>query len=191
MHEKPDRDWDCSLCEYTTRTEKYLQSHMAVKHLGFKQRKKKIPVINAKNSRPALERKQCSVCEKYVTKMTLHEKLHGSDIVKCSYCDFETKLDSYLRKHIITKHSTREKEECKVCHKFVHGMKAHMELHNSEEDTFKCQSCSFTSRHKSVLRYHMKAHTGEVFKCEHENCNHTTAIWSNMKKHVVAVHSTQ
>ena len=108
-------------------------------------------------------------------------------ILHCQYesCDFKTKLQPYLNKHIRTVH---EKLPCVTCGKLVpkSRMKTHMTIFHTEnsQKPFNCEFCGKGFATKVTFQEHTNIHTGErPYKCDFENCNKTFASSGNMYMH--------
>ena len=108
-------------------------------------------------------------------------------ILQCQYesCDFKTKLQPYLNKHIRTVH---EKLPCVTCGKLVpkSRMKTHMTIFHTEnsQKPFNCEFCGKGFATRVTFQEHTNIHTGErPYKCDFENCNKTFASSGNMYMH--------
>ena len=123
----------CGLCQEILNSRKETNKHINDVH---------------RNKRP--KNIICELCGKAFTKEN-HLKTHlGSKkckesdrpILHCNLCNFQTKFQPYLNKHIRTVH---EKLSCTMCGKLVpkSRMKTHMTIFHTENDAkpFMCKIC--------------------------------------------------
>lgn len=108
------------------------------------------------------ERRICDLCAKSFNKRILilqhmkkvHLKLRSFD---CTVCKLRTFNEGNLKNHML---QHKSKTECKICHKFVANMKAHLRCHVK----VKCSICSKTLSKNSLLMHLKRVHDNEKSK---------------------------
>ncbi|KAF2897635.1 hypothetical protein ILUMI_08547 [Ignelater luminosus] len=104
-------------------------------------------------------------------------------LFKCDKCDFNTKQESSLEKHMLI-HSNERPFVCEVCNcgfKQRYGLKRHMRIHTGETP-YKCKECDSSFKQNEALKRHMRIHTGEKpFKCPH--CDYSATQKKNLELH--------
>ena len=96
----------------------------------------------------------------------------------CSHCKDTFKSNHNLKLHIRV-HTDDKPYVCKECDmKFrqIPHLKGHAKTHHSSNaflDSFRCQLCEKSYRHKHMIKYHMEAeHQDKTYSCE--KCNFTS-----------------
>ncbi|VEN59782.1 unnamed protein product [Callosobruchus maculatus] len=140
----------CEICGYTAKRKHNLKGHM-LKH-------KDQGVVMHK----------CSLCKfqtKYKEALSRHKRLiHTDDKVhQCPHCDYQAKIVSYLKKHLL---QHKDPSELKL---------------------YKCSYCNIATKTISQRNSHMKiAHSPPKFQCA--VCGHKTRGKNNLKNHILRNH---
>nr|VZI32373.1 unnamed protein product [Spirometra erinaceieuropaei] len=156
-HLRSHYDFQCQICDYTSRTEGRLKRHMKDFH-------SEVPPEN------------------FSGKIT---KLSKPKFQKCKQCDFiaETKTDYWSHQRL---HIKEERQlNCPHC-PFVTEYKHHLEYHirnHLGSKPYKCSKCNYECVNKSMLNSHMKSHTN-IYQYRCADCNYATKYCHSLKMHL-------
>ena len=105
----------------------------------------------------------------------------------CDQCDYITKQQGHLKRHIRAKHIDRF--ECKLCEKtysMAEALYRHVKsIH--EEQSFTCPHCDYIAKKKGLLKRHIGAkHSLERFECK--LCEKTYSMAVALNRHVKSIH---
>ena len=166
---------------------------------------------------PSALKKRCEECGAYVSNLRRHAAIHTSRLHRCDKCNFSTKSQDSLWKHLTNRH-TDDALTCKECgksHKDPTALDKHLKaghltcqdcpfitadtdklsLHRRshlKEKMFKCDTCPYTTNFKPHLKQHKARKTGALRKSiECELCSYATDDKSNLKKHVARKHQQE
>ncbi len=180
-HETNRKRYSCTTCNKSFFTPGHLQRHSLI-HTG-------------KNLQT------CSICDKKVTNLSRHVKIHQNQSFSCSVCKKTYNTSETLRGHM---RSHQEAQKCPICSKQVKWLKRHLETHQDKK--LSCSVCQKTYKTSVTLRDHMRSHKQQAPKCPicskqvkwlkvhletHENkrlrcsvCNKTFATSVTMRAHM-------
>ena len=188
-------------CNYKCNKKKNLREHMKINH-GEKKTEK---VIN------------CTKCD-YQTylksKLTAHERgKHNSIPFYClkDDCDFESKHEGALNRHVRTKHLGQKiinpcecsYVDCEFKSDHRSALKRHVRtVHLGEKIINPCEctyaDCGFKSNHRSAMKRHVRTmHLGEKFlnktvrqniPCTYEGCGFLGRDRQDTKRHIAVKH---
>ncbi|GCB84812.1 hypothetical protein scyTo_0025462, partial [Scyliorhinus torazame] len=150
---------------------------------------------------------QCDLCP-YVARgkqdLRIHEReehlKEGSDVIKCSQCNYTTNKISFWRQHklvhISANGSTGRIYMCKTCGwktKYRHSLVKHIALHTGNK-SFQCDQCGFACARKENLKRHKLTHLkkgvdgkGLMLKCNW--CEYATAHSNALRRHAMTLHN--
>lgn len=143
----------CDICGKQLKNKHCLTVHMRIQH------------INVQNF-------QCEFCNesyKSISGLKYHIAQYHSksfEVFKCSLCDFETKQEFLLRRHI-KRHNPDKTYICSECGRSfgsLDSLKSHFYTHTSERP-FACPLCEKTFKSKAKLRNHTRTHQGRRYEC--------------------------
>ena len=164
----------CGLCPQVLVTMRELHSHHKSAH-------------RAKKPRNII----CELCGKAFSSeglLKMHVgsnkcKLEDQPLLHCSQCNFTTKVQSYLNKHMRTVH---EKLPCTICGKLVPKvrLKTHLVIFHTDNSAkpYQCKECGKGFANKCSYQDHTNIHTGEKpYQCP--LCEKRFASNGNMYMH--------
>ncbi|XP_041036219.1 RE1-silencing transcription factor-like [Carcharodon carcharias] len=150
---------------------------------------------------------QCDLCS-YVARgkqdLRIHEReehlKEGSDVIKCSQCNYTTNKISFWRQHklvhISANGTTGRIYMCKTCGwktKYRHSLVKHIALHTGNK-SFQCDQCGFACARKENLKRHKLTHLkkgvdgkGLMLKCNW--CEYATAHSNALRRHAMTLHN--
>ena len=142
----------CSQCDSTFKSPKYLKQHEKMVHHS-----------DGKDNNPF---KMCPICAKEVKHLSTHIRdAHPKDgeIYPCPDCGIILKSKRYLKHHVDLKHNHEGKIMCTICNKLVN--KHHMYTAHGTEHM--CEICSKTFKTKHALNGHRSRIHSEkgIFPC--------------------------
>jgi len=121
------------------------------------------------------------------------ETRHGH---KCLNCDYTAKTSEKLEKHVMMKHTKREKSAdntgfyCDVCgEKLANAfrLQQHMQIH--DETRWPCPECKKVFNRQYNLYIHKKqVHSGKTFLCQ--ICARPFTCQRNLRSHIQIVHTS-
>ena len=126
------------------------------------------------------EKVQCSICEKFVTNIDRHRKIHFlKKSFSCNLCDYKTKFSKNLKIHA----RIHNKTKCKICSKLVSDLKEHQrKVHR--EMRFACDACNYKTNVKSSIRLHILNHNKS-------RCPICKKLVADIVRHVKNVHTSE
>lgn len=147
----------------------------------------------------------CHLCEfTGGSRQEFQDHLHSHYDYKCYKCDYTSRTEGRLRRHMKDFHSDvppdnfsgktvktiRPKlQRCKQCN-FMTETKdefwRHLRVHIKEDKRLECHLCCFVTEYKHHLEYHMRNHMGsKPYKCPKCNyeCVNKSMLNSHMKSH--------
>ena len=164
----------CSQCDSTFKSPKYLKQHTKMVH--------------GSDNDTDSPFKMCPICAKEVKHLSTHMRdTHPKEgeIYPCAECGLILKSKRYLKHHIDLKHNHEGKVMCNICNKLVN--KHHMYTAHGTEHM--CEICSKTFKTKHALNGHRsRIHSekgvypcpecGSVFDQAHKLYGHRYAVHS-------------
>ena len=113
-------------------------------------------------------------------------------ILNCPTCDYSTKRQSHLQRHVSSTHETPNTAECELCGKILRGKESlkihHNYVHNKKEWKFKCDICDKLYINKSELEKHYQRHSSVVEKHDCNECGRTFNSNEQYKSHIYRIH---
>ena len=98
-------------------------------------------------------KQKCSTCNKMVSNLDKHQRMHKNRKFSCDVCDYKTNVSASLKKHKLTHSRT----ECSICHRSVASLKEHLkEVHGDKQHS--CDTCSYSTRSLQTLERHKLTH---------------------------------
>lgn len=143
----------CDLCGKLLKNKHCLQVHMKIQHISVKN----------------FKCEHCQESYKSISGLKYHiaqNHSESSGVFKCSLCDFETKQEFLLRRHL-RRHNPDKSYVCNQCGRSfgsLDSLKSHMYSHASDRP-FNCDACDKTFKSKAKLRSHVRSHEGRKYEC--------------------------
>ena len=120
-----------------------------------------------------------------------HSKEHAPFAFSCGKCDYRTKTNNQLTRHITILHETKDPLLCDQCD-FTTLYKLSMARHHTivhKGIKFPCKDCDFTANFETNLSNHIRrTHKKETFRCDHTPCTYIANHSRPLKDHIRAVH---
>ncbi|KAI8519690.1 nucleic acid-templated transcription [Branchiostoma belcheri] len=181
-----EKPYACSRCSYAAADSSSLKKHVRT-HTNERPFKCQICPYASRNSSQLIVHLRshtgdcpfhCQLCEaKFKIKSDLkrHMRTHtGDKPYKCDLCDYRCAMKGNLKVHVRNNHGpcTLSCPQCPQTFQNKAQLRVHLKTHQevSEKTTskdhprerlFKCQYCSFESRHPANVRNHTKKHHGD------------------------------
>ena len=144
------QNYQCSHCEYKSYFRYHIEAHIAARHKDSGGRAKKIG---------------CAQCQENVAhkKCQVTQDLQKITIFRCTACDFETKVRTYLSLHTKLLHGPNAEPskvltctQCEYETKKIMCMTRHKNAQHANEKRFSCNLCGFKSFYKHHVKQHVK-----------------------------------
>ncbi|XP_044758662.1 zinc finger protein 26-like [Coccinella septempunctata] len=151
--------YQCPHCPYNSTISRNTRDHIQCKH------------CNEDDDKPIIKRKCefCDYCASSATALKNHMNKHTKEVKhQCSFCEFNTLWEGYLKMHIRRKHSDQS-----------------MDSGSAKE--YPCQYCDYKAATPSTLKLHTNKHTREQ---EHQcpYCPYKTVWTTYIKLHIQNKH---
>ena len=153
----------CSNCDFSTRHKRSLNRHIDLLH-----RKKNLDVQSCLVTKDIKVSKSMKDMENSELKLKINTQSESkSDVIQCSKCDFSTRHERSLKRHIRLLH--KEKELRFSSYNILKGMnvpnlrpnmgnskpKEKVKLKSKhKQEIFECSKCDFSTKHKKSLKRH-------------------------------------
>ena len=193
--------WNCTICDFRTKSKNGLKIHINGKHLGLKPyacskcdyRCTKIECLKRHDetchSSVGERNYQCDFCGwKSFSEMELkkHGETHLKDReVKCDDCGFLASGRDSLKIHSL-RHTKENKFECSICaytSKTKSSLTQHQRMHSTSKH-LECEICDFKTNYPQCMMGHLTTHRPEKqFKCEHPSCQFSTETKAQLVYH--------
>uniref|UniRef100_A0A336MKI2 CSON003046 protein n=1 Tax=Culicoides sonorensis TaxID=179676 RepID=A0A336MKI2_CULSO len=167
--------FECDICKWKSKTKSALYSHMKSLHM--------------EKSFHSCE--YCDAQYKSISGLKYHIiQYHSTDTTmqKCHLCDFETKQEFLLRRHI-KRHSDDRPYICEKCNQAFGSLdilKSHYIVHTNDRP-FICLQCPKTYKTKAKLRAHIsQIHQGNRVQCPCCDFNGTST--QVLRRHIMKFH---
>lgn len=182
----------CLHCDYRTRRQSLLSSHMAKLHRGLEA--SAAPKMDSRITETLLQGEKvmrmstyeatlggCSKRNFQSKHQRFLEKPDISGTYPCAVCGKMFVCFRYLRKHLET-HQTEKKFVCDDCGKSYKSrayLRVHRRVHQKKK--FSCNQCSFVSSVNAAIRAHRQIHNSGSVICD--ICGHAYTDRSTLGKH--------
>ena len=173
-----DNQYICELCDFKSERRNDTVTHVNENHRPFY---------------------RCTHCDdkfNIIQDLKLHlENIHDEvfEDFNCYFCEKKYKSSPELTYHIKTVHDSR-RDKCYICNKMFikrSHLRKHMEIHNSERQSFTCDICGSKFLHKNSLELHIgsdHATKDPEIPCPHcDKMFHTKAHLTKHYQHAHAV----
>ncbi|KAJ8977136.1 hypothetical protein NQ317_011672 [Molorchus minor] len=135
----------CEKCKFKTRHKSSLIRHFLVH-----------------NHNVDIETYKCETCG-FTTKCKEIFKSCGSDLIKCHFCDFETKHNNFIEAHLENHRDTSGLYKCGRCDfktNYQSHLNRHSLVHKNDSDVtmYKCCKCEFKTKYQYALTRHGLVH---------------------------------
>ena len=166
----------CEQCPYSTKIDQNLRKHILMMHTS-----QKFP---------------CDLCgtefdaKQYLLRHIKRSHAENNKLFKCEECSFITTQNRNLNRHL--KKHKRQESECSICHKKVLHLHEHIKLFHKAEKKYECDTCPFTCKALSTLKYHISTHNKkekEMFPCK--ICNKKLSSSCYLKEHIKRMHENK
>ena len=133
----------CDKCGFETTTQDYLSKHIKTVH-------------GTENDSLLCE--QCSFIAQAGPELKKHMDNHNLFAFTCNECDYRTKNEKLLNRHISLKHGNKEPFLCDECH-FTTRLKGSLTRHIANVHNglrFPCPDCEFEAKSRTYLYEHVR-----------------------------------
>ena len=177
-HNNPS-SYHCKLCPYLTVMKALIEKHTINKHgimhkHAFRTQSQSIEKV--------LKCDLCSFTTSFPHALRTHKMIHKKEPDKCPHCDFKTRLEFLMIKHIKHKHQDKSKS--------IPMEKNSNEVTNNSDSTVKvakCEECGFVAKHYKTLLLHVQAHKADFrYKCPH--CLFIHTLYKSFRIHMRKQH---
>ena len=169
----------CDICGFSTKSKFTMERHKLREH--------------------STEGKQinCPECpQMFYTNHDLNTHMKRKHVDKnylCTQCDFATKTNSNLKKHMEGVHGSQERNfSCHICgndYKTDKHLKDHLESHSIDKK-YKCDHCGKAFAQKKYLQKHVAIHEGK-YRGHCNTCNKSFVQFCNYKLHMMKHHQVK
>ncbi|EAT36398.1 AAEL011509-PA [Aedes aegypti] len=146
--------WSCDKCKFKTKYRMAVDRHKAVHE---KRENRTYP---------------CTICEmvfKTKDEWRNHSMNHPENQIVCEVCGAALKNPNSYKSHM-ERHEEKRKYQCEYCEYASHtllALKAHMNVHKTDNGKKRCEICSAVFKTGSLLKRHMEGHSNErKYHCE-------------------------
>ena len=169
--------YKCDDCGYAAAFKYLIERHKNRKHKNIADRKIANANLNVDKFTTAKSKKKT----KFKSVTTINK-------LSCKQCDFQTKYDENLQKHLA---GFCFRYTCNIC-KFKTSLQHKLTDHYNEEHfdahKFKCDECKFGTSHNYMLERHkQRKHNGEKHACS--DCDFQSTLQDALYKHRKKIHN--
>ena len=109
----------------------------------------------------------------------------------CSYCEFTSKYNKCVRRHVKTRHEKRKDHKCSICgHGFTskQGLSYHIKGVHEKVADLECRYCDMKFSRPSNLSKHVKEVHKRIRDYECTLCSKIFSRIESLKRHIEHIH---